>query len=90
MSVETLRQTCAKSGATVETLRKQVSEMKRELNGGAEKKTSSEITQLQTDIGRHKRQLTEKVSSIIQGKVIRFTHLPICMSCISGRYNYKS
>ncbi len=61
MSVEALRQTCAKSGATVESLRKQITEMKKEINGGTKKKTFSEITQLQTDVGRLKKQLNEKV-----------------------------
>lgn len=56
-----LRQTCARTGATVESLRQQLAEVQGKVGKG-EKEASLELTQLQTNLGRSMKELTEKVS----------------------------
>lgn len=59
---ESLRQTCARTSATVELLRRQLSEAQQKV-GKSQNVAVHELTQLQTEVGQLKKELTEKVRS---------------------------
>ena len=58
--MEALQQTCARTGATVDSLREQLAKVEEEV-GRSQKEASSDLTKLQTDLGRLNKQLAEKV-----------------------------
>lgn len=55
-----LQLTCARTGASLDSLRHQLAQMK-EQAGKNTMEASSELAQLQTDVGTLERRLTEKV-----------------------------
>lgn len=63
--LETLQLTRARTGAVVESLQQQLTQTKGEL-AKTQKGATTESTQLQTDVGRLKKHLTEKVSIMLR------------------------
>ena len=58
--MESLRQTCARTGATIESIRQQLTEAQGQA-GKSQREAALEVTQLQADVGRLKKELSVKV-----------------------------